>query len=308
MRRAPFLPIVLASLVLGGCGASGSPSAQPQAGGAPPASASLSASTPTSASAPAGGSASASVTPGAPLTYVALGDSYSAAPGVPTSHDAGGCQRSSHNYPHLLAAALSATLTDVTCTSAATEDLTSPQRLAPVRIPPQLDALTPTTGLVTLGIGGNDLNLFSTVLGRCLSGDARCLRGARVRQELAVVQQRLSTALQQIHQRAPVARVVLVGYPQLVPAGDTGCAALPLAPAVLAQMRRLTIDLSTTMAAAATTGGATYVDLIGPSKGHDLCSATPWINGPQTNGQAMAYHPFVNEQRAVARLVRAALS
>lgn len=302
MRRPPSVLIVLAVALVSGCGASGGSAARPSgAAGAP-----ISTSAATSA-APSPGSASAAATSTGPLTYVALGDSYSAAPGVPISHDAGGCQRSSNNYPHLLAAALGATLTDVTCTSAATEDLTSPQRLAPVKIPPQLDALTPATGLVTLGIGGNDLNLFSTVLGRCLSGDTQCLHGTRVHRELAVAQQRLTTALQQIHQRAPAATVVLVGYPQLVPAGDTGCAALPLAAAVLAQIRHLIIDLSRAMDAAATTGGATYVDLIGPSKGHDLCSPTPWINGPQTNGQAMAFHPFVAEQRAVARLVARSL-
>ena len=40
------------------------------------------------------------------FTYVALGDSYTAAPFVPLTDVASGCYRSSNNYPRLLAAAL----------------------------------------------------------------------------------------------------------------------------------------------------------------------------------------------------------
>src|SRR4051795_11553463 len=36
-------------------------------------------------------------------TYVAMGDSYSAGPLIPTTDLAGGCARSDHNYPSLLA-------------------------------------------------------------------------------------------------------------------------------------------------------------------------------------------------------------
>ena len=38
--------------------------------------------------------------------YVALGDSYTAGPLIPTTDLAGGCARSDHNYPTLVADAV----------------------------------------------------------------------------------------------------------------------------------------------------------------------------------------------------------
>ena len=51
--------------------------------------------------------------------YVALGDSYSAGPLIPTTDLAGGCARSDHNYPSLVARPLKVkTFVDVTCSGA----------------------------------------------------------------------------------------------------------------------------------------------------------------------------------------------
>jgi lysophospholipase L1-like esterase len=240
------------------------------------------------------------------VEYVALGDSYSAAPGVPVTDLAGGCLRSSHDYPHLLAAAVPALrLTDVTCSGATTADLTRPQRINQVTVPAQLDALSRRTRLVTLGIGGNDLGLFGTLLGWCLEGGQNCVRGvsAHVDRDTAVIHRRLVSSLRAIHRRAPHATVVLVGYPQLVPANHLGCAGLQVAPAVLAYVGRLIARFSTMMASAARAGGATYVDLVGPSAGHDICSADPWVNGRQPTDRAIPFHPFRAEQQAVAGLL-----
>src|SRR6185437_3057523 len=64
-----------------------------------------------------------------PLRYVALGDSYSAASGVlppdPTAPPE--CLRSSRNYPHVIAGAIGANLTDVTCGAAETSDFFNSQ-------------------------------------------------------------------------------------------------------------------------------------------------------------------------------------
>ncbi len=53
----------------------------------------------------------------APQHYVALGDSYASGPGIPAQRaDPIGCQRSTHNYPALLAQALGIRdYTDVSC-------------------------------------------------------------------------------------------------------------------------------------------------------------------------------------------------
>ncbi len=56
--------------------------------------------------------------------YVALGDSFTAAPFVPLTQLADGCLRSTNNYPHLVAGALRIPeLEDRSCTGAQTTDL-----------------------------------------------------------------------------------------------------------------------------------------------------------------------------------------
>jgi hypothetical protein len=92
----------------------------------------------------------------APQHYVALGDSYASGPGIPAQRaDPMGCQRSTHNYPALLAQALRIRdYTDVSCGGARTDDMTTPQPVRPGPNPAQFDALRPNTGLVTVTIGG----------------------------------------------------------------------------------------------------------------------------------------------------------
>src|SRR5690606_21275597 len=109
--------------------------------------------------------------------YVALGDSYTAAPG--TGEPVGtprGCGRSDNNYPRLLADRLAPeSFTDVSCGGATTEHLTAPQRTPDGTNPPQLDAVTPKTTLVTVGIGGNDVG-FVELANRCASAAEEGLR------------------------------------------------------------------------------------------------------------------------------------
>ena len=48
----------------------------------------------------------------------------------------------------------------------------------------------------------------------------------------------------------------------------------------------------------------TYIDVWSASKGHDICSDTPWVNGAVSDqDRAAAYHPFAEEQQAVADLI-----
>ena len=94
-----------------------------------------------------------------PVDYVALGDSFSAGPLVPDARsDPPGCFRSTNNYPAYLAGYLGVrSYRDVTCSGAQTRDLRRPQLMAfGQTTPPQLDALSTGTDLVTVGIGGND--------------------------------------------------------------------------------------------------------------------------------------------------------
>ena len=269
---------------------------------------------------PSTAAAASSTVPEPVGRYVALGDSYAAGPLIPTTDLAGGCARSDHNYGHLLADALDVTdFVDVTCSGATTRDLTHVQRtFGDARIPPQMRAVTADTSLVTLTIGGNDLDLFSTLVRTCTqlrSSDpqgspcARRLttRGPDLDQAVATISRNVSGVLRAIRRKAPDAKVLLVGYLRLVP--DRGsCVGLPLAAGDYAEGRRISQGLDRALRQAARRTGTTFVDMYSASAGHDICAGTPWVNGNVTvREKALAYHPFAAGMRADAREVLRAL-
>jgi hypothetical protein len=305
-----LLPRVLAAallLALAGCSSSDDSSAD-----APDP-------TPSPAISSAAPSSSAPAT--SPGRYVALGDSYTAAPGVPDTDLTTGCARSNHNYPALVAAATGAQLVDVSCSGASTLSLVGVQQTGGATLPPQFDALTDDTALVTLGMGGNDLGLFQTMVGTCAQLGAGDASGSPCRDRFAPaggsdqlaqraqkIGDRVGAAVAGIHDRAPQARVLLVGYPQPVPASGT-CPILPLAAGDYAYVRQVTEALNAALKKAAEANDATYVDVEAASAGHDICAGDQaWVNGSQTDlTRAIAFHPFAAEQQAVAELVGQAL-
>jgi lysophospholipase L1-like esterase len=262
---------------------------------------------------PTGGSASAAPAAATYQTYVALGDSYTAGPLIPLTDLAGGCARSDHNYPSLVASRLGVrAFRDVSCSGATTTDLTRPQHpFQGSTVPPQLRSVAADTDLVTIGIGGNDLDLFGTLVGTCTqlrSQDPQgspCARhfaevGPDLAQVTRTIDANVQAALQEIRQRAPHATVVLVGYLRLVPRHGT-CPGLPLAAGDYAQGRRVSISLNRALRRAARATHVRFVDAYRLSRGHDICSSSPWVNGAVTDRQrALAYHPLASGMRAVA--------
>jgi lysophospholipase L1-like esterase len=259
--------------------------------------------------------------PDDPAQYVALGDSYTSAPGVGHTVEEG-CLRSSSNYPSLVADELNLTLDDVSCAGAATTELVGVQDTTTGPRPPQLDALNADTEVVTLSIGGNDEALFGGLLVQCLELGREQSTGSPCRDlmnqggtdtisaTIARIRGRITSSLLAIQDRAPNAEVVLVGYPQLVPGDRVRCATLPLAAGDYAYLRDTMIELGEATAQAAADAKTRYVDLLAASDGHDVCAgAEAWISGavsdPKRPGAAM--HPFAEEQVAVAELVVEAL-
>ncbi len=247
--------------------------------------------------------------------YVALGDSYTAAPLVPPTDTSTVCLRSGVNYPALLADAMPGTaLTDVSCSGASTNDMTAAQVGRLGTVPPQFDALKPTTDLVTIGLGGNDEGLFATTLGTCTQlapndptgspcGDAAEQHPGSVEATLQHIRANLAGVVEGVRRRSPEARIIVVGYPQIIPASGT-CDLLPLATGDYPVVRAVTQGLDEAVRLAAQDAGAEFVDLWDPSEGHDICSTDPWINGRVTSAdKALAYHPLAVEQQAVADLL-----
>lgn len=292
---APALLLALTAPVLAGCADDGR--AEPAAE--------------STSEAPTSPSAEPSVGAGEYPRYVALGDSYTAAPLVPETDPSDGCLRSTGNYPSLVAEAFEGTaLADVSCSGADTTSLIGVQRTFDgAAQPAQLDAVTEDTSLVTLSIGGNDFGLFSALVGGCAQlaqtdpdGSPCTDVGVGESTEvLAKIEQRVASAVEGIRDRAPDARILVVGYPQIVPQGDESCDALPLAAGDLPFARTVNEGLADALAEGARRAKAEHVDVYALTEGHDICSDDPWIAGRDTvPGQALAFHPFAAEQQAVA--------
>ncbi|WP_433755613.1 GDSL-type esterase/lipase family protein [Nocardia sp. CA-135398] len=97
---------------------------------------------------------------------MALGSSYASGPGLPDIVDTS-CSRSAHNYPHQVATATGLDLVDVSCGGATTANILDTPQHTPdgAVVPVQIDAVTDDTRLVTITIGGNDLNLVGSMTG-----------------------------------------------------------------------------------------------------------------------------------------------
>ncbi|WP_300675990.1 SGNH/GDSL hydrolase family protein [Nocardioides sp.] len=235
--------------------------------------------------------------------YVALGDSYTAAPGVEPALGTGDCGRSTANYPRLVAAALRAPLDDVSCSGATVTDLLKGQTVTGQVLPAQIAAVKADTDLITIGVGGNDLDLIglATV---CVQQAADCTtRVAQVQQTLGALPGRIEKLVRAVRAKAPKATVVLVGYPTIISA-QAPCAALPVPAAVTSAAIDINSRLATAIKAAATATKVQFADLYRATADHGLCGSKPWIAGIDGQG-AQPLHPTEDEQKLVAEKVLA---
>ncbi|MGO3328077.1 SGNH/GDSL hydrolase family protein [Gordonia sp. (in: high G+C Gram-positive bacteria)] len=248
---------------------------------------------------------------------VHLGDSFASGAGTePLVPDAQfTCQQSSLNFGELVAARHGYRLTDVSCAGAWTKSLYDGQYEG---VGPQLDALTRDTDLVTLMLGGNDATLYSTLVGDCARVEPSDPDGAPCRAELGgdptravdeEIEPAVERALRDIAERAPRARVVIAGYPWLVPADQSCRPKVRIADGDIAFVRRVQGRLNDAIAKAAAETGATFVGMAQRSDGHDACApeGVRWIE-PMTGTTArVTMHPNEAGQRALADAVDSAL-
>jgi lysophospholipase L1-like esterase len=244
------------------------------------------------------------------LDYVALGSSFAAGPSIPPVQSSGGaaaCSRSSNNYASIVARDTGANLTDVTCSGATTANILTTKQGSQ---PPQINAVTSATDLVTVTIGGNDVNyLGSMVTYSCQnSGGTNCGAVSRAAMNTALdgVSQRIENVVNAVHARALRARVLLVSYSTLLP--DTGgCTGVPLTADQRVFERTVATRLSQAGITAANDTGATLVRIATASHGHDACAAVPWVEKYKPASGRTSYHPNEAGMKAVASLVESAL-
>jgi lysophospholipase L1-like esterase len=256
----------------------------------------------------------------APTSYVALGDSFTAGPLIPDQlSDPLGCLRSDRDYPHVLAPSSGqATLRDVSCSGAETDDMFAAQDVTPGPNPPQLDALDASTGLVTLGIGGNDVG-FSGIIEDCataLPWQTPCrdtyLAGGRdeISARIAATAPKVAAVLDAVRARAPAARILVVGYPAILPDSGSGCwPSMPIGWNDVPYLRAKHRELNAMLASQAAAHGAGYVDVYTPSIGHDSCrsSSVRWVEPIVPGNAAAPVHPNARGMAGMAAAIRSAL-
>jgi GDSL-like Lipase/Acylhydrolase family len=163
--------------------------------------------------------------------------------------------------------------------------------------------------LVTLTIGGNDVGfvdgLITCAVSNCNTQAFEQGRIARMDRTKPL----LEALYKEIARRAPKARVLVLGYPQLFPAtkAEQSCSGLTLFSGEQNMLRRLGVRLNSTIAAAvgsvATTGAKIeFVPVTGRFSGHEACGRKgTWVSG--------IFHPSLQGHRdGYAAAVNAALS
>ena len=255
--------------------------------------------------------------------YVALGDSYTAGPLIPDQTGSPvGCLRSTHSYPFLVSAGAGAAMfTDVSCQGATTADMTHSQSVPLGTNPPQDNALSASTTLVTLQISGNNIG-FSDIIIHCTTLSLTDPFGSpckdyytsggtdRLRAKINAAAPKVAADLQGIHADAPNARVLLVGYPVILPNSGDGCwPAVPIAFGDVPYLRGVEKALNSMLASVTAANDATFVDTYTASIGHDVCQApgTKWVEGLIPTSPAVPFHPNLLGEQAMARQVLAAL-
>jgi len=251
--------------------------------------------------------------------YVALGDSYTAAPGLldPVPGSPPLCTRSLLDYPHDVAAALGLALTDVSCASAATSNTTTAQYVGQ---PPQFNALTATTQIVTYQLGGNDNNTFETMVVGCLALDAadainagtpcKDAFGSKFSAAITADAPNIGATIAQIHIRSPQAKVFVVGYPDILPQTGGCYPQVPLTDGDITYANGVETQLNTVLQQQAQANNATYVNIYTPSIGHDACrpESVRWVEPPVVGRlNATPIHPNAAGQAATAKTVEAAI-
>ncbi|MEV0091763.1 SGNH/GDSL hydrolase family protein [Streptomyces sp. NPDC050738] len=262
--------------------------------------------------------------------YVALGDSWSAdvTPiGIDSTYAPSGCAQSSWNYPKQVAKAIGVpSFKDATCGSATTVEMTKKQD---VNIIPglawgtndeQFKRLTPTTDLVTIGIGGNDIGLAGALKG-CINllPQLELVPGAHLpaplgggckanwvkpdgtdemSQRIAKVVPVLRDTFKAIKDRSPKARVLAVDYLAGAPLNHGCYPYLQVLDDDLQWIGAKLKELDGAVAQAAKEADVEFVDTYTGSIGHDVCQApgVKYVEGivplsATPLGLAIPFHP-----------------
>jgi len=212
--------------------------------------------------------------------YVAQGDSYASGTGTREYYDSG-CQRSNHSYAKQLAAQEGMNLSHVACSGARIPDVRANQ----------LGALSGTTDLVTLSIGGNDAG-FSSVITQCAKPwPYTCTTEMSNARSFITntLPGQLDALYTEIQTRAPYARVIVVGYPRLFNGEECNFFAR-ISSTEQRDLNAIADLLASKISGVAAAHGFEFLDVRSPFDGHRVCDDVEWVNG-LSNPIGESYHP-----------------
>jgi lysophospholipase L1-like esterase len=223
------------------------------------------------------------------VQYVALGDSYSSGLGAGDYiSSSGSCDRSAKAYPEQWADANAPdSFVSVACAGATTADVISSQ----------VSALSASTTVVSITIGGNDAG-FSSVMETCvLSWTSTCVNAvsnaeAFITNQLPAL---LDTTLQTIRAHAPAAKIVVLGYPELYDLSKSStCIGLSTRDRTALNGGADALDQALYQAAMA--NNDTFADVRGRFAGHEICDSGSWLNSVDIFAISSSYHPNASGQ------------
>jgi GDSL-like Lipase/Acylhydrolase family len=230
-------------------------------------------------------------------------------------------------------------LTNISCGAAVIEDITfnsqNPigRHLPPFSedqdypfppVPAQSEAVYSGTDVVTVGVGGNTLG-FAAILFTCLQlGEGSEGAGTPCRDELAgempgrldKVRRDYVDMLTALHQRAPEAKIVTVGYPTVIPADTAKCRHgdweqfATITPGDLEWLRADVLEpLNAVIEETSGEHASTFVDLQSPSRNHSVCDGNKWVEGVFASfpTEVALVHPNAMGHRSAASVVAAAI-
>lgn len=252
----------------------------------------------------------------------ALGSSFAAGPGIEPIDDAA-AMRSKRNYPHLLAELLGANLVDLTVSGATTSTILDtpqtvafpPQNTAGVEFPPQIEGLPADADLVTVTVGGNDLEFAGSMLyeaWRQLDPNSPMAtmmapgfpHGIPTPTAAAIeaMAQGLIRIVQAARSRAADARIVLVDYLTVVNDATATDDDWPFSAAQTAKFRSIQDGIAQGFGIAADRSGVEVLRASELSAEHALGSSEPWVFGfqPTLESTAHSFHPKEKGMAAIA--------
>ncbi len=223
------------------------------------------------------------------VRYVALGDSYSSGVGSGSyTSSSGSCDRSTKAYSELWAnASHPASYLSAACSGATTSTVISGQ----------LSALSSSTTLISITVGGNDVG-FSSVMQTCvLDSTSSCVSAVDAAEAkiTSILPAALNTVLADIAADAPNARVVVLGYPDLYDLSKSaGC--IGLSTTDRTDLNAAAGELDGQISAAAARNGDVYVNVQPYFAGHVICDSSRWLHSVNILDLGESYHPTATGQ------------